>query len=104
MALFKYHDLFGYDEANQKGNILLEKILSNQSKEGWYKEYEGADPGYQSLCTFYLAEILNIRPSSKLKESIKKSLKYLCYFVHPDGSFGGIYGSRKYTFLLSIWI
>lgn len=98
IALFKYHDLIGYEEANQKGNILLEKVLSNQSTEGWYKEYEGSDPGYQSLCTFYLAEIFNIRPSSKLKESIKKSLKYLCYFVHPDGSFGGIYGSRNTRF------
>ena len=30
---------------------LLKIILNHQSEEGWYKEYEGADQGYQTLCT-----------------------------------------------------
>ena len=95
------------NNALSKAESLLNRILINQNKEeGWYKEYEGADPGYQSLCTYYMADILEfltqnieINCSSNillsLSHSIKSSLEFLQYAVHPDGSFGGIYGSRN---------
>lgn len=73
-------------------------ILENQSNEGWFKEYEGADPGYQSLCTYYLADVHRLRPDLGLIEPLKKSILFLWHFAHPDGSFGGLYGSRNTRF------
>lgn len=97
-ALYRWNDLTGNRSAEAKANILLKRILRHQSCEGWYKEYEGADPGYQSLCTYYLADINILRPGSLLEESLKRSVEFLTYFAHPDGSFGGIYGSRSTRF------
>ena len=68
--------------------------MHHQSEEGWFKEYNGADPGYQSLCMYYMADIHIQRPDLKLLKALQKSIQFLCYFAHPDGSFGGVYGSR----------
>ena len=61
-------------------------------------EYEGADPGYQSLCTYYLADLHHLRPDLELQDSLTRSVRFLCHFAHPDGSFGGVYGSRNTRF------
>lgn len=73
---------------------LLARIVQNQSGEGWFREYEGADPGYQSLCTYYLADVHLLRPGWGLSDALARSIRFLWYFAHPDGSFGGLYGSR----------
>lgn len=93
-ALVRWNILTNDEKSNGRASNLLERILKHQSKEGWFKEYEGADPGYQSLCTYYLADVLRKRPGWNLIEPLRRSVKYLCHFAHPDGSFGGIYGSR----------
>jgi hypothetical protein len=77
-----------------KARLLLERILENQSREGWFREYGGADPGYQTLCTYYLADLHQVRPDWNLLPSLRKSVQFIWHFAHPDGSFGGHYGSR----------
>ena len=57
-------------------------------------EYQGADQGYQTLCTYYMADIHQLRPDWELLESLRRSIQFLWYFAHPDGAFGGLYGSR----------
>ena len=90
---------FGDDpKAKEKGELLLHRILENQSSEGWFKEYQGADPGYQSLCMNYLADIHLHCSGFNLSEPLRKSVQFLCHFAHPDGSFGGHYGSRATRF------
>ncbi|HMY67611.1 MAG TPA: hypothetical protein PL163_13240, partial [Leptospiraceae bacterium] len=74
---------------------LLQIIYQNQSEEGWYKEYEGPDPGYQTLCTYYLAMAYSVQPDPELLESLKKSAEFLQFFVHTDGTIGGLYGARN---------
>lgn len=85
----------GDKQAITTGERIVTRILEKQSDEGWFLEYEGADPGYQSLCMYYLAEIYRVHPSPALKEALIKGTKFLTYFVHPDGSFGGYYGARN---------
>lgn len=97
-ALYKWKLLTGDNKGEIRGSIILDKILLNQSSEGWFKEYEGADPGYQSLCTYYLADISRFRPDLNLDEPLRKSVQFLWHFAHPDGSFGGVYGSRNTRF------
>lgn len=93
-ALARWHRRTGDMQAELKAKDLLARILAHQSVEGWFCEYQGADPGYQSLCTYYLADVHLLRPDWQLLEPLRASISFLQYFAHPDGSFGGIYGSR----------
>ena len=93
-ALVRWHKRTRETRAEIKANELMQRILNHQSKEGWFCEYEGADPGYQSLCTYYLADVHQNRPDLKLLGPLQRSIDFLNYFAHPDGSFGGLYGSR----------
>jgi hypothetical protein len=86
--------LTGEAASEARARELLVRILHHQSGEGWFLEYEGADPGYQSLCTYYLADVHRLRPEWGLAEPLERSLRFLWHFAHPDGSFGGLYGSR----------
>lgn len=93
-ALARWHSLVGDPAAETRARQLLDRIVGRQSSEGWYEEYGGADPGYQSLATCYLADLHHLRPQWQLAESLERSLGFLWHFAHPDGSFGGLYGSR----------
>lgn len=93
-ALVRWDILMNDSIALKKAELLLDRIINNQSEEGWFREYEGADPGYQTLCLHYLVDAHLKRRGLNLSEPIAKSLRFLQYFAHPDGSFGGHYGSR----------
>ncbi len=69
-------------------------IVERQSPEGWYAEYGGCDPGYESLGIHYLAKVWERTGSASLLESLRRSIACFQYWVHPDGSVGGAYGSR----------
>ena len=97
-ALIRWERETNNNEGRDKAFKILNRIMKRQSIEGWYLEYEGFDAGYQSLCTYYLADVYEITKEKKLLESLKNSLKFLWNFAHPDGSFGGIYGSRNTRF------
>lgn len=68
VALYKWHALTG-ESVEKRGREILDRILKHQSEEGWYEEYGGADPGYQSLCTYYLADLHRLRPDLNLGPS-----------------------------------
>ena len=95
LALLKAGNFLQQPAYNAKSREILDFILSKQSPEGWYVEYGRADPGYQTLCMYYLAQIYQIAPYDELRESLSASLEFLQYFAQPDGSFGGEYGSRR---------
>jgi hypothetical protein len=81
-----------WDEAKRRR---LERVLSWQSSEGWFQEYEGCDPGYHTLTISCLARIYQLNPTERLREAIERGVRLAAEFVHPDGSFGGEYGSRN---------
>ncbi|MBF0612086.1 MAG: hypothetical protein HQL55_13280 [Magnetococcales bacterium] len=93
-ALVRWHHLTGDEAVEVHARMLMDRILSHQSPEGWFREYDGADPGYQSLCTYYLADVHQMRPDWGLLVPLSNSIRFLWFFAHPDGSFGGHYGSR----------
>lgn len=97
-ALLSIHRITGDERYKKRCDYFLEKILSHQSEEGWYDEYGGADPGYQTHGTFYLAWIWKHTKEGRLLESLKRSVGFLKYFIHPNGTLGGEYGSRNTEF------
>lgn len=99
-ALQVIYKITGDPRFEQRSKYFLERIYSCQSHEGWYEEYGGADIGYQTHTTFYLSRLWQHTNDEKVLESLKKSIQFLKYFVHPDGTIGGEYGSRNTEFYL----
>jgi len=100
LAVYRWYDVTDDKTAESRGRMWLDRILDNQSSEGWFSEYGGADAGYQSWCTTQLAQLHSLRPDLELHKPLSKSLSFLTYAAHPDGSFGGSYGWRNTRFLL----
>lgn len=97
-ALYLWHTETGDTAAERCGALLLRRILDHASPEGWFQEYDGADPGYQSLCLHYLALLHAARPDLGLLPRLCQGIDFLTHFVFPDGSFGGVFGSRRTRF------
>jgi len=95
LALLLSAELFAEPGYKARGMVLLDRLLKHQSSEGWFLEYEGADPGYQTLCLYYLAQVYGLHPDARLKDALARSIDFLAWFVHPDGTFGGEYGCRR---------
>jgi hypothetical protein len=94
-ALLHAHRITGHARFDERAGYFLNRILDHQSSEGWYDEYGGADVGYQTHGSFYLARCLELSPNDRLERSLSEAMRYLAHFVHPDGSIGGEYSSRN---------
>ncbi len=94
VALLRWDRLCGDRRARDKAETLLERILYRQSREGWFVEYGGADPGYQTLCMTHLADAAEMLDDERLWQALGRGIDFIAHFVQPDGSFGGVYGSR----------
>lgn len=94
-ALLHIARITGERAFEHRSQYFLGKILEHQSPEGWYDEYGGADPGYQTHGSFYLVRHWQLSQNEDLAESLGRSMSFLAHFVHPDGSLGGEYASRN---------
>ena len=81
-------------------NNKLNKVLKLQSKEGWFPEYGGVDIGYLSVSLDMLAEYYYMSNDERVLVPLNKMIEFIKYFVHPDGTIGGEYGSRNTTYFL----
>jgi hypothetical protein len=70
-------------------------VLAMQHSEGWFSEYGGADIGYSFLTLDLLAHLWKRANDYGIGKAINSVLDFLSYFVHPDGTIGGDYGSRS---------
>ena len=95
LALVRAEQLMTRAEYGARADALLDVLLASQSDEGWFPEYGGCDPGYMSLCVYYLAQVQRVRPRATLAAALERAVVFLSHFVHPDGTFGGVYGSRR---------
>ncbi|MCU0692211.1 MAG: hypothetical protein MUF54_12500, partial [Polyangiaceae bacterium] len=95
LALYNIFQITGeavYQEASDRFKKLT---LSWQNDEGWLTEYEGADPGYHSVSITLLAKLYQKSSDSSLLEPLRRAIEFAAYFMHPDGSYAGEYGSRN---------
>lgn len=72
----------------------VRRVLSWQSSEGWFEEYGGADPGYQTVTIDCLAKLKRQWSADWLEEPLRRAVSFAGLFLHPDDSYGGEYGSR----------
>jgi hypothetical protein len=97
LALETLHRLLGGKEFRSASEMYLERALSWQHGEGWFQEYEGADPGYQSCSISFLAYLRAKRGNDlpRLSAALNRAVDFAWHFAHPDGSYAGEYGSRN---------
>jgi hypothetical protein len=94
-ALYHVYRFTGDEKFERRSRYFLRKITDRQSPEGWYDEYGGADPGYQTHGSFYLVRYWQLARDDQLAKSLVRSMSFLAHFIHPDGSLGGEYASRN---------
>lgn len=73
----------------------LEMLLQWQTAEGWFPEYEGCDPGYLTATIDFLAKYHKESQDSLVLAPLTAAVSFASQFMHPDGSYGGEYGSRN---------
>lgn len=81
-------------------NKKLKNILKKQNREGWFPEYGGVDIGYLSVSLNYLAEYYRLSNNEEVLPVLKRILEFIQYFIHPNGTSGGDYGSRDTEYFL----
>lgn len=99
-ALHNIYLISGDDYFRKSCQKNIDILLENQSNEGWFREYGGADIGYLSVTVDFLAKYYQKSKDEKIRGSLGKALDFMKYFLHPDGSSGGEYGSRNTKYLL----
>jgi hypothetical protein len=97
-ALYVIYRITGNARFEKRCWHFVGRIYDRQSAEGWYEEYGGADPGYQTHATFYLARIWQYTHDATLLASLRRAAAFLKHFIHPNGTLGGEYGSRNTEF------
>ena len=93
------------DAGPARARHLLESLLEAEGNRGWWPEYGGFDPAYQTLCMHYLSlahqRLSDSDPlKADLKDAMSRGFETLAWFMHGDGSFGGAYGRRGGRFLV----
>jgi hypothetical protein len=95
LALYNVYLLTGQTVFQQGARGRLERLLGWQTSEGWFPEYEGCDPGYHTATIDFLAKYYRKSHDARVLDSLYRAVRFAADFIHPDGSFGGAYGSRN---------
>ncbi len=95
LSLFNVFLVTGDPFFKKQAQEKLEHLLSLQDSEGWFPEYEGADPGYLTFTIDFLAKYFRKSKDEKVIQPLVRAIEFASSFMHPDGSFGGEYGSRN---------
>lgn len=94
LGLWRVAEITGSQAYRQAAEERIGRVLAWQDDEGWFEEYGGADPGYQTVTLDCLAKLRRATGNERLDEPIRRGVQFARHFLHPDGSFAGEYGSR----------
>lgn len=94
LGLLRVAEITGDDHYRKAADERIDRLLGWQSPEGWFEEYGGADPGYQTVTIDCLAQYRRLTGDARLDEPLRRAVAFARLFLHPDGSYGGEYGSR----------
>ncbi len=94
LGLARVAEITGRKAYRQAAEQRARSVLSWQSSEGWFEEYGGADPGYQTVTIDCLAKLQRQWQADWLEEPLRRAVQFAALFQHPDDSYGGEYGSR----------
>lgn len=82
----------------------LRALLIRQDEEGWFAECGGPDIGRLSLTVDALARLYRQNGWEELEDPLRRMLRFLIHFVHPDGTAGGCYSSCDTAFISPVGV
>ncbi len=94
LALARVCEITGKPRYKAGAQKSLQRVLAWQHEEGWFEEYGGADPGYQTVTIDCLAKLRFLWGMEQLDAPLRHAVAFASCFAHPDGTYGGEYGSR----------
>ena len=94
LGLLRVAQLTGQSQYQEAAQEAIGRVIQWQSAEGWFDEYGGADPGYQTVTIDCLAKYRHATGDPRLDEPLGRAVDFARHFLHPDQSYGGEYGSR----------
>ena len=94
VGLYRAAEITGQKPYRAAAEARIERVLKWQHAEGWFDEYGGADPGYQSATIEHLAKYRRLSGDATLDDPLRRAVEFASYFLHDDNSYGGEYGSR----------
>jgi hypothetical protein len=94
LGLLRVGQITGEPRYREAAETRIDRLLGWQNEEGWFEEYGGADPGYQTVTIDGLAKCRRILGDDRLEEPLRRAVEFARLFLHPDHSYGGEYGSR----------
>jgi hypothetical protein len=94
LGLWRVAEITGSQIFREAALKRMEQVLAWQDEEGWFEEYGGADPGYQTVTIDCLAKLRQATGSERLDDPLRRAVAFSSHFLHPDGSYAGEYGSR----------
>ena len=95
LALYNVFILTGDRRFRRASEAYRDITLSWQHEEGWFQEYEGADPGYHTCSIAFLGKLWQKSKDEALLEPLRKAVDFAWWMQHPDGSHAGEHGSRN---------
>jgi hypothetical protein len=96
LAAYTVYQITGEERHRRLAQDRVSLALSWQHpEEGWFQEYEGADPGYHTCTIDFLGKYYQKSGDDSVIAPLIKAVEFAWYFMHPDGSYGGEYGSRN---------
>lgn len=95
LALYNVYLLTDDSKYLEGSNHYRDITLSWQKSEGWFQEYEGADPGYHTCSIDFLTKLWQKSQDEVLLAPLGRAVDFAYNFMHPDGSYAGEYGSRN---------
>ncbi|MBX7168265.1 MAG: hypothetical protein K1X74_18150 [Pirellulales bacterium] len=94
LGLLRVAQVTGDSRWREAADRRISCLLAWQSPEGWFEEYGGADPGYQSVTIDCLAKYRRETGADWFDEALHRAVEFSRACLHPDGSYAGPYGSR----------
>lgn len=83
-------------EATRKGREYLERTLALlHPTEGWFREYDGADAGYQTRLLAFLTRTAALLEDDELWEVCRRGARFVELMLMPDDSLHPMLGVRS---------
>lgn len=102
LGLVRWANLTNNFNTLNRADYFLQIIHNHASSEGWFLEYLGADPGYQSWALSSLTQIY-FESAGLVEDSLlENGFKFIAQFALNDGSFANGAGARLTSFLFSL--
>jgi len=73
----------------------FDELLRMKKSEGWFSEYGGLDISYLTVNLDFMIRYYELTGNNNALEAAKQIVNFIQYFIHPDGSIGGEYGTRN---------